>query len=236
MSGLPVTPIIAVWSHSGAVGRTSLTLALAEAARRSGLRARVVSATDHRSDATVYAEHGGLDVAITDLSGRDVADQRRAITGLSLKTHHDLLVVDCALPYLDDFLARDLIASGAHGIGVADASTNAVTGYLHRTRKDLTEVAPRERLGFVLNRIPTDLTVNVEALLSAVSKDADFTAAVHTAARPSRSGPSPVDILLRRTPARLAYDPVLGPIEALHTAAEDALAWTGITNTLGVHS
>ena len=227
MSSLPVAPVIAVWSHSGGVGRTSLTLAIAEAARRSGLRARVVSATDHRSDATVYAEHTGLDVDITDLSDQDVADQRRAITGLSLKTHHDLLVVDCGLPYLDDFLARDLITNGAYGIGVADASTNAITGYLNRTKKDLVEVAPRERLGFVLNRVPTDGTVQIGPILTVACKNADLAVAIGATQPGDRPTRSLLDVLLRRNHAP-AYDMVATPIEAMSPAAERALDWMGV--------
>jgi MinD-like ATPase involved in chromosome partitioning or flagellar assembly len=229
MSTPPTTPVIAVWSHSGGVGRTSLALALAEAARRPGLRARVVSATKNSGDAGIYAEHGNLDVDITDLSGQAVADQRRTITGLSLKTHHDLLVVDCGLPYLDDFLARDLVADGAYGIGVADATTNAVTGYMQRTRDDLVEIAPVERLGFVLNRVPNDGTVMIGPILAAATKGADFAIAVGDARSGDRPSRSVLDVVLRRR-ATPPYDAIRSPLAAMSPAAEQLLVWAGVVD------
>lgn len=206
------TTVLAVWSAHGGAGRTSLAIALSSVARDAGIANVIVDASDHH-DAARHVRSDRLDIAVVDLP-EDVYGAEKRLRALELlHAEADLIIVDTGIwSAVDTQFFDGLVDTGAVMLGITDTTTPGLMGLLSRNN-GLAETVATERLGAVLNRVPTDGRVKVDEVMSVVSKNTGFSAAVAVCERPSSIDDMPA-----------------AAVSALTPTAEKVIAWLGLAS------
>lgn len=164
--------VVVLFSAYGGVGRTSLAIAVATAAREAGRSVVIVDAS-RGGDATRYVRREGLDHDVVDLSGAEISFTTRIRTVSLLRYDVDLVIVDTSVGQSETLVDR-LAADGATMIGLSDASAAGIAGLLSRLTALTAAGTPRSRLGYVLNRVAPGAEAQVERIRDALVGHAEF--------------------------------------------------------------